>query len=315
VTETTDTATHRDPAYVPKIAVVIVTYNSAAVLDSCLRSLPSDGVDLRSVVVADNGSRDDSLTVAKAISNLPILTVELGRNAGYAAAINAGVDAMDTRGLDAVLVLNPDCVLRPDTIRLLWRALERPGCGITVPRLIESDGRLQPSLRRTPTIGRALAEAILGSRAGRVGSLGELVTDPRAYETPSRVAWATGAAMLISTEAMAQIGSWDESFLLYSEETEFALRAADRGWATWYEPAAVIKHAGGEAHLNPKLAGLVIVNKVALFHRRHGAVSSAMFYVVVLLGESVRALTGRPIARAAVAALLRPVSRTRVLAD
>jgi N-acetylglucosaminyl-diphospho-decaprenol L-rhamnosyltransferase len=299
----------------PRVAVIIVTYNSAAVLENCLRSLPSTGVDLNAVVVADNGSRDDSLMIAKSANDLPMLTVELGRNAGYAAAINAGLDAIDITSLDAVLVLNPDCTVRPDTIVRLWRALREPGRGIAVPRLINPDGTLQPSLRRTPTVRRAIAEAALGARAGRIGSLGELIADPKHYLEPGPAAWATGAAMLISTEAMASIGRWDESFLLYSEETEYALRAADKGWALWYEPAAVVEHVGGESGTSPRLAALVIVNKVALFRRRHRLPTAVAFYLVVLCGESVRALTGRRIARAAIVALLSPVSRTRWLAD
>ncbi len=302
-------------AAIPRVAIVIVTYNSAAVLDNCLRSLRSTGVDLKTVVVADNGSRDDSLMIAKSATDVPMLTVELGRNAGYAAAINAGVDSIDVAGLDAIMVLNPDCMLRPDTIAVLWRALREPGRGIAVPRLLNPDGTLQPSLRRVPTVRRAIAEAVLGARAGHIGSLGELIADPAHYAEPGPAAWATGAAMLISTEAMASIGPWDESFLLYSEETEYALRAADNGWTLWYEPAAIVEHVGGESGTSPRLAALVIVNKVALFRRRHRFPTTAAFYLVVLLGESVRALTGRRIARAAVAALLRPVSRTRVLAD
>jgi N-acetylglucosaminyl-diphospho-decaprenol L-rhamnosyltransferase len=303
-----------DPS-IPRVAIVIVTYNSAAVLDNCLRSLRPTGVDLKTVVVADNGSRDDSLMIAKSATDLPMLTVEMGRNAGYAAAINAGVEAIDVTALDAVMVLNPDCMLRPDTIALLWHALREPRRGIAVPRLLNPDGTLQPSLRRAPTVRRAIAEAMLGARAGRIGSLGELIADPAHYAEPGPAVWATGAAMLISTKTMASIGPWDESFLLYSEETEYALRAADHGWTLWYEPAAVVEHVGGESGTSPKLAALVIVNKVALFRRRHRFPTAAAFYLVVLLGELIRALTGRRIARAAIVALLRPVSRTRVLAD
>jgi GT2 family glycosyltransferase len=301
----------------PRVAVVIVSYNSADVLGGCLRSLATiTGVDLKTVVVADNASRDDSLAIAKAAAaDLPILTVEIGRNAGYAAAINRGIAAMGTPDLDAVMVLNPDCVLRPDTIALLWRALSEAGRGIAVPLLLDPDGSLQPSLRRMPTVGRALAEAVLGERAGRIGSLGELISDPRKYAEPGPAVWATGAAMLVSTQTMRDIGPWDESFLLYSEETEFALRAADHGWVLWYEPAAVVEHKGGESGTSPKLASLLIVNKVELFRRRHGFARSTAFYLVTLLGESARALMGRRTSRAAVVALLRPAARTRVLAD
>jgi N-acetylglucosaminyl-diphospho-decaprenol L-rhamnosyltransferase len=309
-----DTAAPADTA-VPRIAVIIVTYNSATVLDACLRSLPSDLVDIKRVVVADNGSRDDSVAIAKAANYLPMVTVELGRNAGYAAAINAGIEAISLAGIDAVMVLNPDCVVRSDTISVLWKALGVGRRGIAVPRLINPDGSLQPSLRRMPTVRRALAEAVLGARAGRIGTLGELISDPAAYSRPGPAVWATGAAMMISAEAVAAIGPWDESFLLYSEETEFALRAADQGWTLWYEPSAVVEHTGGESATSPRLAALVVVNKVALYRRRHNMFAAGAFYLVLLFGVSVRALMGRRVARAAVVALLRPFSRTRELAD
>lgn len=303
-----------------RIGVVIVTYNSADVLAGCLRSLQSNGVRLEAVVVADNASPDDSLAIAKSMADLPMLTIQMGRNAGYAAAINAGIEAMGPEamgpgGLDAVMVLNPDCELRPNTLAVLWRALDHPDRGIAVPKLVNTDGSLQPSLRRTPTIRRAIAEAVLGGRAGRIGTLGELISDPQVYERPGPFSWATGAAMLVRADAIQDIGAWDESFLLYSEETEFALRAADHGWTLWYEPAAVVGHSGGESRVNPHLAALNIVNKLALFRRRHNPVAATIYYLVVLFGESVRALMGRRISRAAVAAMLRPISRTRVLAD
>src|SRR5690348_5644248 len=87
----------------PRVAVVIVTFNSADVLGDCLRSLPSQGVDLAAVVVADNASRDGSVAIAEAATELPVQTVQLGRNAGYAAAINAGFAVLDLWKFDGVL--------------------------------------------------------------------------------------------------------------------------------------------------------------------------------------------------------------------
>lgn len=302
----------------PRIAIVIVTYNSAQVLPGCLRSLRdgSHGVHLAHVVVADNASKDGSLALAEKAADLPIRTVQLGRNAGYAAAVNAGVDTLDLDTLDAVMVINPDCRLRPGSLLPLAEALRRPRCGIAAPLLINPDGSLQPSLRRTPTVGRALVEAVIGGNlAGRIGRLGEMVTDPRVYDRAGTVAWATGAAMLVSTATIKEIGAWDESFLLYSEETEFALRAADHGWTFWYEPASVVEHIGGDSGVNPFLASLLTVNKVTLFRRRRGGAASFAYYLAVVLGEAVRALAGRRTSRASVVALLRPSRRIRELAD
>ena len=301
---------------VPDIAIVIVTYNSAQVLDGCLRSLASQGVRLASVVVADNASTDQSVAIAEAAGDLPVRTVRLGHNAGYAAAINAGLAALDTRKLTAVFLMNPDCRLRPHTLRLLARALRQPGRGIAVPRLVNPDGTLQPSLRRTPTVSRALAESLLGGRlAGRLGTLGEMITEPARYERPGPAVWATGAALLIAAEAVRDLGPWDESFLLYSEETEYALRAADRGWTLWYEPAAVVEHIGGDSGVDPKLAALLVVNRVTLFRRRHRGPLAGAYYLAVLVGELIRALAGRRTARAVAVALLRPSRRIKVLGD
>jgi GT2 family glycosyltransferase len=295
-----------------RVAVVIVTYNSADVLADCLGSLSGQRVELTQVVVIDNASSDKTLAIAGDATGLPVRIVEMGRNAGYAAAVNAGIAALNLSTSDAVLVLNPDCRLTPGSLAVLARVFAHPGRGIAVPLLINPDGSLQPSLRRTPTVTRAFVEALLpGGLAGRLGPLGELVTDPRGYSRPRAVAWATGAAMLISTAAMAAIGPWDESYLLYSEETEYSLRAADRGWSTWFEPAAVVEHIGGDS----ALAKLLTVNRVTLFRRRHNRIHAAAYYAAVVTGEGIRALLGRPTSRASFVALVRPSRRVRELAS
>src|SRR5690606_17809641 len=78
-----------------------------------------------------------------------------GLNGGYAAAVNAGIAALDLDGLDGVYVLNPDCRLRPGAIKPLLACLPEPGRGLAVPYMVNPDGSLQPSLRRRPTVGRA----------------------------------------------------------------------------------------------------------------------------------------------------------------
>jgi N-acetylglucosaminyl-diphospho-decaprenol L-rhamnosyltransferase len=298
----------------PRIAVVIVTFNSGDVLEDALESLRAQtGIDLTAVVVADNASTDGSLGIAEAADGLPVRTIQTGRNAGYAAAINIGMDALDMRKIDAVFLMNPDCRLQPDALHRLAGALREPGRGIAVPLIVNPDGTLQPSLRRRPAVGRAIVEAIIGgNRAGRIGALGELVMDSRAYREPGPTAWATGAAMLIATDAIRDLGPWDESFLLYSEETEYCLRAGDRGWTVWYEPAAVVEHIGGESGTNPVLAALVVTNKVELFRRRRGAPASWAYHAAVALGEGVRALLGRRTARTAFTALFSAARRRQI---
>jgi GT2 family glycosyltransferase len=297
----------------PAVATVIVTHNSARVLKDCLLSLADGfrGVHLADVLVADNGSADDSVKIAERVSHLPLRVLQIGVNAGFSAAVNAAVRELDTSAIDAVLLLNPDARLRPGSMALLASALATPRRGIVVPRLVNPDGTLQPSLRRQPTVARALADSLIGGN--HAGRLGELITDPALYLRPGPAVWATGAAMLISTTMMREIGPWEESFLLYGEEVEFALRAADHGWVLWYEPDAIVEHIGGESSTNPMLAALLAVNRVRLFRARRGPLAGAAFFVAVTIGELIRAAVGRRTARAAVVALLCPSHRITAL--
>ena len=166
------------------------------------------------------------------------------RNGGYAAGVNLGA-RHSTPGHD-LLVLNPDTRVRAGAVDALRSALAVPGTGIAVPRLLHPDGSTAFSQRRRPTLLRALGEAVLGGeRAGRVGTLGEIVVDPAMYTTPCEVVWASGAAMLVDRRCHDALHGWDESFFLYAEETDLCLRAADLGWRTRYAPDAVVEHIGG----------------------------------------------------------------------
>jgi GT2 family glycosyltransferase len=306
--------TTEDQPAAPAIAVVVITWNSARQLPGLIESLPEGLRALRyQLVIADNASADDTVELARRLA--PECTVvQTGRNAGYAAGFNAGLAAADR--FDAALVLNPDIRLSPGCIAPLYRALDTgmgmgadvEGVGIAVPRIRNEDGTLARSLRREPTIGRALGEAVLGQRAGRFSPLGETVVDDEAYERPAAADWATGAVMLMSARCLEACGAWDESFFLYSEETEFALRARDRGFVTRYVPEAEVTHLGGESRVSPRLWSLLQVNRVRLYRKRHTAGATALYWSAVMLRESSRAALGHARSRAAAAALLRPSS-------
>jgi GT2 family glycosyltransferase len=287
------------------VAVLVVTWNSAPVLPGFLAALPEGmaGLDWR-LVVADNDSCDDTVGLLRTLAPDAVV-VETGRNAGYAAGINAALDAAGDHG--AVLICNPDVRMRQGCAERLVDGLG-DGVGITVPLLYEEDGRApQHSLRREPSVLRALGEAVIGNtRAGRFPALSEIVTDPAAYREPTRADWATGALMAVSADCLAVCGRWDESFFLYSEETEFCLRARERGFATRLEPTAEAVHLGGDSQVSPRLWTLLTLNRVRLYRRRHGPLATAAVRAAVLLRETSRAALGRPAARTAAAALARP---------
>lgn len=291
-----------EPGAPPRLTLAVVTWNSARHMPGLFASLSSalEGVQPSELIVADNNSSDRTLEVVRQLAPAARV-IQLGDNRGYAAGINAAVAAASPSS-EAVLILNPDVQLMPRSVGRLLDTLGQPGTGITVPRLLGSDGGLRYSLRRDPTVLRALGEAFLGgNRAGRVSVLGEVISDPRRYEHPCLADWATGAIMLISRECLNAVGPWDESYFLYSEETDYAWRARQMCYALRYVPDAAAVHEGGPSD---ERWTTLTVNRVRLFARRHGRLHGAAFRLGVILNEGLRALAGRRKHRAALRALL-----------
>jgi N-acetylglucosaminyl-diphospho-decaprenol L-rhamnosyltransferase len=287
------------------VAVVVVTYNSARLLPDLIAGLEAGLDGLRwHLTVADNASADGSAEAVRRLA--PEATVvEMGRNAGYAAGINAAVAAAPPH--DAVLVLNPDVRLTRGCLTLLLEALRLPGTGIAVPHIVDGTGALIPTMRREPSVLRTLGDAFLGARrAGRWPMLGEVVTDERRYAVESFTDWAEGSTMLVSRECWERCAPWDESFFLYSEETDFALRARDAGLRTRYVPRAHATHLEGDSRQSPGLWALLTLNRVRLYRRRHGRVSTGLYWAALLLRESSRALLGKRPSRAAARDLISP---------
>lgn len=291
------------------VTVITVTWNSQSILRCFLESLPAAMGELNwQLVLADNNSRDSTMEIAQLL-RADARLVQLGRNAGYAAGINAAVDAAEP-GTD-FLVSNPDIRLDAGCGTLLMEALGEPGVGIAVPQLRDAAGRLVFSIRRDATVLRALGEALLGGdRAGRWAPWGETVTRVEPYARPADVDWASGALMAISRECAERVGRWDETMWLYSEETDYCLRAREAGFRIRYVPEARAVHFGGDSGDNPMLWTALTVNRIRLFERRHSRLHTAAFRSAVTLNEALRALAGRSTSRAA----LRSLTHSRRLA-
>ena len=280
----------------PLLDIVVVTHNSADVVDDLLDSLPEAlGEITANVVVVDNDSTDNTIDL---LLKRDDCNVVVSPNVGYAAGINRGVH--EGSGAEAILVLNPDTRLHEGCIAPLFSALHLPSTGIVAPRIVSETGTSQPSLRRDYTILRAL-----GLSRVKFAAFSEYVQEAEAYEQPHVIDWALGAVLMMTRECFDVLGGWDESFFLYSEETDLSLRARDHGLATRYEPRSVVMHIGGGSGRSGKTYAMQAINRVRLYRRRHNRAATWCFYGLTLARELMWATRGYPERRFVVAAMLR----------
>lgn len=284
----------------PDVAVIIVTYNSARVVGDLLDSLPAalSGV-AADVVVVDNASADGTADLVEARGDCRVVRAA---NTGYAAGINRGV--AQARPAAALLILNPDLRLLPGAVPPLLNTLRQPGVGIVAPQVRSPSGALVRSLRREPSLLRELGLTKTG-----LPWFSEYLGRRADYARPRTVDWALGAVLMMSRACWETLGGWDESFFLYSEETDVALRARDAGLATRYQPDAVAVHIGGGSGTSPAIYAMQVVNRVRLYRRRHAATVAWLYYGLVLAHEMTRVLRGRRYSWSASVALLRPARR------
>jgi GT2 family glycosyltransferase len=283
------------------VAIVVVTYNSQACIADLLDSLDDCGAD--AIVVVDNGSTDATVQIVEGRRGVRLVR---STNVGYSGGINRGV--REVPDADAYLILNPDLVVRPGLVAPLKTALEEPGVGVVAPLVLGSDGHRQDSLRREPTLLRAL-----GLNGTGIPLLSEYVTGDDQYVAPRDADWALGAAVMFSRACYDAVGGWDESYFLYSEETDFCLRARDAGWRTRLVPDAVVVHHEGGSGRSDATHVMQIVNRVRLYARRHSAAAGYAYLCLTVLSELTWVARGHTQSRASIRGLLRPSTRPSVL--
>ena len=151
---------------------------------------------------------------------------------------------------------------------------------------IERNTRFTASRRCYAAIG----DAAFGSRRFRLRPawLSTVDLDSRSYEYSHPIDWATGAAVLVRREVVDRVGDWDESFFLYSEETDYFRRIRKAGSVVWFESDAHFEHVGGASGRTTELHKLRAVNKVRYIRAHRGRFYAACYRLVLILHQLVR---------------------------
>ncbi len=221
----------------PTLSIIIVNWNTGALLCECLRSIARETPDLpHEIIVVDNASTDGSADLVRRESPA-VRLIESGANRGYAGGNNLALPAV--RGA-FIALLNPDTRIEDRALERLVAFLRaRPQAGAVGPRLLDPGRRY--AVRNggwQPTIGTVLAHYGGLSRLlpGRVRGL-HTIADRR-----QRVGWLSGACLVVRRAVVAEVGPLHEEWFMYAEDVEWCDRIAGRGWQLWYEPAARVIH-------------------------------------------------------------------------
>ena len=262
------------------LAIIIVNYNTRALLRDCLRSVfASTGALKLAVCVVDNASSDNSADMVR--DQFPQVHLIANReNVGYPAANNQGLrwfgfgPAGEARA-DApsfALLLNPDTVLPPDALtRMLAFMAAHPAAGVAGPKLVRLDGSLDKACRRSfPTPATSLFHLLkldrLFPRSPLFARYDLSYLDP---DLTTRVDSVVGAFMLVRREAIEAAGLLDEAFFMYGEDLDWAKRITDAGWEVWYYPEVTVLHVKEAASRHSYRARVEFYRAMNVFYQKH----------------------------------------------
>ena len=225
----------------PYLSVIVVSWNTAALLAQCLRSVEATACNLScEVVVVDNGSSDGSQAMLR--EQFPtVRLVQNSANLGFARASNQGFAL--SRGRYGLL-LNSDAILLPDAVPAMLKVAEAdPRTGIVGARLLNGDGSFQASYTPFPSL---LREFLILSGLGRL-LFGRWYPSrgPEEEAGPQVVDYVEGACMLVRREAFEAVGGLDEQYFMYAEEVDLCYAMRQKGWRVYYQPSAKVIHLGG----------------------------------------------------------------------
>lgn len=229
-----------------QLTVVIVSWNTCALLAACLKSLREElqGISAE-VFVVDNNSADGSAQMVR--DEHPWVTlIANDSNRGFAAANN---QVFTIAQGEKVLLLNPDTEIKPGAIRTLMDWLDRrPDIAVIAPQLLNTDGSIQRSCRQFPTFLAMFYELLGMSKLfpndPRFGQYKMLDFD---HKHAREVDQPEGACLMMRKSLLDEVGTLDEGYFMLFEEVDWCYRIKESGKHIWFTPDAQVTHHYGQS--------------------------------------------------------------------
>jgi GT2 family glycosyltransferase len=272
------------------ISIVIVNWNSGALLENCVRSLLSNAAGCQ-IVIVDNASDDSSMSFADAMGTA-LSVLRNSRNAGFAAGNNLGWRA--SKG-DVILFLNPDIECLPGSIHHLEQTLASdPAIRAAGGCLISPSGKSKKdfNVRSFPTVGSVASEMIFldeiwpsnpWSHRVRPADSGQAVD----VDQPA------AACLMVSRAALESIGGFDEAFYpAWFEDVDLCRRIRNQGGRIQFQPNARFLHHGGYSLgriSRQEFLESFHINQIRYFRKHYGRRAARRVQRLISLGLFLRA--------------------------
>jgi len=258
--------------------VVAVAYGDPDLLDGALDALEGRFP----VTIVDNSSSPETQAMAE---RRGAHYIDPGRNLGFGAGVNVALRSLAERGLadDDVLLLNPDARISPDDVEVMHAALhDSPRFAAVGATQTEPDtGRPVRVWWPFPSPARAWIDALGLGRFDRAKG------------------FAIGSVLLLRSEAIAEIGFFDEQFFLYAEEVDWQKRARDAGWDIAVAPARATHIGAGTGGDGTRREALFFASNEKYQRKHFGARGWAVFRAGVIAGATIRSFIGSSASREA----------------
>ncbi len=221
-----------------RLSIVILNWNGRHHLERYLPSVVEHSSGDAEVVVADNGSTDDSLMWLK--EHYPgVKVVALDKNYGFAGGYNRALRQIDT---EYCLLLNSDVEVTAGWWQPLVDVLDREGdVAAVAPKLLAD--RERDRFEYAGAAGGFIDYLGYPFCRGRI--LSNVERDEGQYDDARDIFWGSGAALCCRREVFLDMGGFDESFFAHMEEIDLQWRMQLAGWRIMVEPRSVVYHLGG----------------------------------------------------------------------
>lgn len=218
---------------IPKVSIIILNWNQKDMTLACLRSLKKISYPNYEIILVDNGSTDDSVSVIK--KEFPeFKIIENRKNLGVAGGRNVGIEYVQHKGTDYLLLLDNDTIVDKDFITEMVKVGESDKrAGILTGKIY-----FYSEPNKIWCAGGSLS-----LYRHHISAIGYDETDRGQYDEKREVDHAAGCCLMIKKKVVDDIGILDQNFIEYfTEDTDWCLRAKKEGYKIMYVPEAEIWH-------------------------------------------------------------------------